>query len=433
MQVKKYINTISAFQFFQLVRYSTLILIGVVFTKTSLTQGAIGEYETFVFISGAVSFFWLNGLLKALLPISRETVTKTNVFSAFVTLQIFSLAAALFLYFLNPLFSTFLLNGKSVPEIWLLMIFIIFSTPANLVEYFYLLKKKNNPVILYAIISFSVQLLLVVLPPCLGYGIQFALKGLVLSSILRYAWLLGVLTFYKELHFSFAFVKKHLKLGGPLVTATLLSGSAQFVDGFIVTSKFDETTFAVFRYGARELPLAMLLANALNSALLPEFGIKQDLIQNLEKLKMNVRNLMHFLFPLTAVFLLVSHPLFPVIFNPEFEKSATVFNIYLLLVISRLLMPQTILNGLQYSREILAASFLELVINVTLSLLLVNFWGISGVAFATFIAFLFEKIFLVYKVENKLKIRISQYLPVKFYILYSLGTVLIFIFAELIF
>jgi hypothetical protein len=55
--VKKYINTISAFQFYQLVKYATLILIGVVFTKTALTQSAIGEYETFVFITGAVSFF----------------------------------------------------------------------------------------------------------------------------------------------------------------------------------------------------------------------------------------------------------------------------------------------------------------------------------------------------------------------------------------
>jgi hypothetical protein len=70
--VKKQINSISAFQFYQLVRYTTLILIGVIFTKTAISQSEIGEYETFVFIAGAVSFFWLNGLQKALLPLSAN-------------------------------------------------------------------------------------------------------------------------------------------------------------------------------------------------------------------------------------------------------------------------------------------------------------------------------------------------------------------------
>ena len=107
--MKKYLNTVSAFQFYQLVRYSTLILIGVVFTKTALTQSAIGEYETFVFLAGAVSFFWLNGLLKALLPLSAEnTRSKSNIFSAFVLIQIFSLFTAILLLLLLPL-------GYSVP------------------------------------------------------------------------------------------------------------------------------------------------------------------------------------------------------------------------------------------------------------------------------------------------------------------------------
>lgn len=432
--MKKYLNTVSAFQFYQLVRYSTLILIGVVFTKTALTQSAIGEYETFVFLAGAVSFFWLNGLLKALLPLSAEnTRSKSNIFSAFVLIQIFSLFTAILLLLLLPLFSKFLLNGKNIPEIWLLLIFIVFGVPANLVEYFYLIKKRTRAIVFYATVSFFIQFILVILPPVFGYGIALALKGLVLSAVLRYIWLWVILIYHSEISYSPAFVKEHLKLGGPLVAATFLSGSAQFVDGFIVTSKFDENTFAIFRYGARELPLAMLLANALSNAMLPEFAIKNRLKQNLQKLKQSVSKLMHFLFPLTAVLLLISHTVFPVIFNPGFKESATIFNIYLLLVISRVLMPQTILNGLKISKNIMYASFFELILNVSLSLVFVQFWGISGIAFATFLAYLIEKIYLTIVVKRKLKIQLKEYLPVNFYILYSTGIVIIFIFAELIF
>lgn len=431
-QVKKYLNSISAFQFYQLVRYATLILIGVVFTKTALTQSEIGEYETFVFLAGAISFFWLNGLLKALLPLSTEK-DKSNIFSAFIVIQFLSLLAAFLLFLLQPLFSGYLLNGKEIPELWMLLTFIVFGVPATLVEYFYLIKKQNSALIIYASISFFVQLILVVMPAILGYGIAVALKGLVVSSILRYIWFWIVLVSNSEIHFSGAFIKEHLKLGGPLVAATFLSGSAQFIDGFIVTSKFDENTFAVFRYGARELPLAMLLANALSNAMLSEFGNKEQLKQNLQKLKKSISRLMHFLFPVTAILLLISHPVFPILFNPKFAESATIFNIYLLLVISRLLMPQTLLNGLKISKPIMTAALLELLLNVSLSLILVQFFGIAGVAYATFIAYLFEKIYLSIVVKRKLNVQLKEYLPINFYLLYSALTMAIFIFAETIF
>nr|WP_319272291.1 oligosaccharide flippase family protein [uncultured Draconibacterium sp.] len=432
--MKKYINSISAFQFFQLIRYSTLILVGIVFTKTALTQKAIGEYETFVFLASAVSFFWLNGLLKALLPIgmSRDS-SKTNVFSALVVIQSFSLLAALLLLVFQTFFSSTLLNGKPVPELVLLVVFVVVSPASNLVEYYYLLKKRNKAIVIYALVSFSVQFVFVVLPVLIKNDIQLAMRGLVLSCGLRYLWLLITLIGNREIIFSVSFIREHIKLGLPLVVATLLSGSAQFVDGFIVTSKFDEATFAIFRYGARELPLAMLLANALSNAMLPAFAKKELLTENLGQLKQSVQKLMHFLFPLTAILLVVSKPLFPVIFNAGFQESATIFNIYLLLIISRLMLPQTILNGLKISKPIMAASFLELIINVVLSLIFVQIWGIAGIAFATFVAYLFEKIYLAAVVKQRLNIGITDYLPTRIFLIYSAGIVVIFIFAELIF
>jgi O-antigen/teichoic acid export membrane protein len=431
--VKNKLNSISAFQFYQLVRYATLILIGVVFTKTAITQTEIGEYETFVFIAGAVSFFWLNGLQKALLPVSATNKdTKSHIFSAFVILQLFSILTAVFLFLMQPVFSKFLLNGKNIPEIGLLLVFIVFGVPANLIEYYYIIKKQNGAIVIYSIVSFSVQLVLVTLPVILGYGISMALKGLVLSSVLRYVWLIIILISKLETTYSHSFVKEHLKLGGPLILATFLSGSAQFVDGFIVTSYFDEGTFAVFRYGARELPLAMLLANALSTAMLPDFAIENQLRLNLQKLKQSVTRLSHFLFPLTAVLLLITHSVFPIIFNPKFAESATIFNIYLLIIISRLLLPQTLLNGLQISKPIMVAALLELIVNVSMSLILVKYFGINGIAFATFIAYLFEKIYLTVQVKRKLKVSLYEYLPVKIYAFYSFAILAIFVLAEFI-
>ncbi|MGM0622313.1 MAG: oligosaccharide flippase family protein, partial [Bacteroidota bacterium] len=207
--MKKFVNnSISAFQFFQLARYTTLVLIGIVFTKTVLTQQEIGEYETFVFIAGAVSSFWLNGLMKALLPLSSEKNAKAPFFSAFVLISVLSLLVAGLLVLIRPALSEFLLNGKSIPELTLLLVYLVIGVPANLVEYFYLIKKKNKALIIFAVISFSVQFLLVIIPSLLGYSVRFVLAGLVGSAILRYFWLWGLFVYYNEIRVSFSFMKR---------------------------------------------------------------------------------------------------------------------------------------------------------------------------------------------------------------------------------
>lgn len=432
--MKKYLNTVSALQAYQLIRYSTLIITGIVFTKTALTVGEIGKYETFMFVAGAVSFFWINGLIKAFLPLSAESEKgKTNIFSTFITLQLFSVAAAAFLFAFQPYLSDWLLNGNEIPEITLLLLFILISGPASLTEYYYLAKKKNKAIIIYGVVSFALQLILVILPVILGFAINMALLGLLISFVLRYAWLCILMIVNSEISVSTPFILANLKHGLPLMVASLFSGSAQFIDGFIVTSRYNQEAFAVFRYGARELPLALLLANALSSAMLPAFANRAALHENLLKLKLSVQKLMHFLFPVTALLLVLSKPLFPVIFNAQFANSATIFNIYLLLVISRLLMPQTILNGMKITAPIMGAAIFELVLNVILSLIFVRFWGLPGIAFATFIAYLFEKLTLAWVVKKRLNISLSAYFPGRIYVLYSLGTIVIFTFAEIIF
>jgi O-antigen/teichoic acid export membrane protein len=270
------------------------------------------------------------------------------------------------------------------------------------------------------------------LPAILGWGVKTVLAGLVVSVILRYLWLWIIFTTNGKLQYSKSFVKEYLKLGSPLVLATLLGGSAQFVDGFIITSHFDEQTFAIFRYGARELPLALLLANALNNALLPGFSDRSRLSANLLQLKTSVSRLMHFLFPLSALLIVISYPLFPIIFNPNFAQSATVFNIYLLLVVSRLLLPQTILNGLKMTRPIMTAAFFELIINVGTSLLLVRYLGIAGVAYGTLIAYVFEKVYLAVSVHKKLNISIYEYISIKLFLFYSIALGVVFILTELL-
>lgn len=417
------ITRISALQLFQLIRFSTLILIGIVFTKSRLATSEIGQYETFLFIAGAVSFFWLNGLIQGFLPstgdepVSRKSSVLFNVFYLLVG---FSGLSALFILLFEQSISGFLLKGSEVPFLNYLLVYLLIASPASLVEYIYLIKNQGRLMLFYGVISYFLMFVLVVLPPVFGYDIEYSLAGLVLSSVFRLVWLLVLLFRNSGPAVNPEFVRKHLKSSAPLVFSMFLSGSAQYIDGFIITSYFDDATFAVFRYGAREFPLVILLANAFSSSMLPGFNDRTLLRQNLEKIKQNSQKLGAWLFPLSGVLMFLSHWAFPLVFNVGFSGSATIFNIYLLLIVSRLLFPQTILIGLQKNKPILWASFLEIIVNVSLSLWFVQLWGIAGVAWGTVCAYLVEKILLIVFVKKTTGMGVSVYLNVRQHLLYSL-------------
>ena len=138
------------------------------------------------------------------------------------------------------------------------------------------------------------------------------------------------------------------------------------------------------------------------------------------------------MFSLSGLLMLVSHWAFPVIFNVGFSQSATIFNIYLLLIISRLLFPQTILIGLQKTNLIMWASFLEIIVNVTSSLCFVQLWGLAGVAYGTLVAYVFEKVFLMVFLSKSCNIKVSSYLNGSRHLAYSLLLTAEFIVIEYI-
>jgi O-antigen/teichoic acid export membrane protein len=427
------ISHISALQIFQLIRFSTLILIGVVFAKTGLSTTEIGIYETFMLIAGAVSFFWLNGLIQGFLPMAQnqESSGKSSVlFNVFYLIAGLSLLTGVFLLVFEQSISGFLLKKPSIPYLNYLLAYLLLSSPASLVEYIYLAKNQGKMIVIYGTISFFLMFLLVVLPALFGFTIEFSLIGLIASAAIRFLWLLALLIRHSSPKPDFSFIGLHVKTATPLVLSLLLSGSAQYIDGFIITSRFDEAAFAVFRFGAREFPLVLLLANAFSTSMLAGFSDRSKLKINLEQIRQNSEKLGRWLFPLSGILMLVSHWAFPVVFNASFTESATIFNIYLLLIVSRLLFPQTILIGLQKTTAILWASFLEIVVNVALSLWFIQFLGIAGVAYGTVCAYIFEKLILMVFVLKTCNIKVADYLNLKQHLLYSLLLTAVFITVE---
>jgi len=441
VKINTKINNISGLQLFQLFRFAILFLISIVFSKSQLSTGEIGIYETFLLIAGGVSFFWISGLIQSLMPLFKTSQAYGNselsknplLFNSFLILLLFSSLAGIFVFISNESIAGFIgLHTAKLPYLKILVAYIILSGPNNLIEYIFLLKNQSKAIVLYGGISFSLQLLFVTVPILLGYDLGYGLYGLVAVNLLKFLFLIQLILRHSKFQVSFLYIREHLGLATPLIFSILLSGSASYVDGFLVSNRFSEATFAIFRYGARELPFVVLLANAFSNAMIPEFSGKIKIETSLAVLRRRSKKLINLLFPASILLLLTSKLLYPIIFNPDFKESADVFNIYLLIIVSRLIFPQTILIGQKKTRIVMFSSFLELTVNIGLSLLLIGKWGIEGVALATLIAYLFQKLLMIGYLSGKMHIKISDYIPVKSWLIWSVATTVVYGFVRFV-
>jgi O-antigen/teichoic acid export membrane protein len=437
----KLIDNISGLQLFQLLRFAVFFIISIVFTKSHLKKVDIGNWEMFLFISSLLSFFWVTGIIQSLLPLYHRNRTyrgigvgekkkSPEIFNAFLLLTFFSVLFFVIGQSIKGSVSIFNFRGD-VPFINLLLFYILLSNPVCLIEYIYLLNNRSYRILQYGLYTFTAQLLLVIVPVLLGRGILWSFWGLIIVAVARWVWLIILLRRYTEMKISVEFMKEHLYLGIPLILTSLISGSAQYTDGIIISAFYNNPeTFAHFRYGAKEFPLVLMLANGLSNAMLPEFSTRSRMKESLARIKAKSEKLMHFLFPSSMVVMLFTRWLFPRVFTPEYVRSADIFLIYLLLIIPRLVFPQTIVIGRKRTRVTLVAAIIELSLNIPLSLLLIRDYGTVGVALATLIVYIIEKMFLMTYVWVKMKIKPSEYIPLKIYAVYSSLIIILFVLID---
>jgi len=436
------IDNISGLQLFQLMKPLVFLIISIVFTKSHLTRGEIGQWEMFMFIAGLMSFFWVTGIIQSLLPLYHRnktynkmgdngTTKSPEIFNAFLLLCFFSLLFFILGHSLKNNFSVFHFSGN-VPYLNLLLLYILLSSPVCLIEYIYLLNNRSYRIFQYGLITFTAQMILIIAPILFGKDIIWSIWGLLGITAIRWVWLLILLRRYTEMKISVEFMKEHLYLGTPLILTSLISGSAQYTDGVIISAVYrDPAMFAWFRYGAKEFPLVLMLANGLSNAMLPEFSTRERMKESLAKIRVKSKRLMHLLFPIAMLMMLFTRWIYPRMFNAEFQKSADIFLIYSLLIIPRLVFPQTVIVGRKKTHISLVAAILELALNIPLSLLMIKWgYGLIGVALSTFIVYTIGKIFLAGYLWIKMNIKPSEYIPVRLYAFYSVLIGILFILID---
>ena len=434
------VNNVTALQTFQFLRFFCFLVFSIYFAKVPLSRVDIGRWEMLLFISGALSYFWVTGILQSFLPLSQRSRAfvqhqrtdgkSPELFNAFILLLAFSIAFALLILLMYG-YSFTNTSSPKIPFPGLLMIYFILSNVSPLIEHIFLIQDKPLHIFWYGIISTVIQILAVCIPIALGMGLSSAVWGLIIANALRFLFLLSLLSRYAEFKLSIPFILNNLYVGYPIMFSALLSGSSQYVDSLVATIAFDAKDFAIFRFGCKELPFVVMMTSGLHNALIPAFSVKKNIPDVLAEIKRRSLRQMHILFPLSIIVMLFSQALFPLIFNPEFGRSADIFMIYQLMIVSRVVFPQTILIGLKKTQILMWAAIIQITLNIPLAFFLVYIkYGINGIALASGLVHILEKYILMWYNYRKLDIHPKAYTPMKWYLFYTVLIGLVFVMID---
>lgn len=405
------LSTVSSLQLFQLTRFLGFMLISISFAQIGIAKSEIGRFETFLWLMGLFSFFWIAGLMNSMLasyPRQTDEDKKQLLFTTFCLILMLSALAGV---------AQFFVGGSMLGLAYLLL-----NNASYVVEYILFLQDHRRRLIGYGIAMAVIQFLLCVVPAYLYRDTHYALYGLIVAAGIKFSYILYLLRRHTLMEFQFSRVRALFLLALPLMLSFFVNGSAEYIDGAVVKHYFTLADFSVFRYGSKEFPLFTILAATLSMSMIPR--VAEDLHAGMHTIRRESMKYMHFFFPLAIVFILSGKWLFTVFFTPQFTESGRVFAALMLLTVPRVLFPQTILTALKENKLILAVAIMEMLINIVASILLAQRFGLVGVAYGTVIAFTCEKILMTAILYYKHGILPSRYIAFAPLSIYTLLLVL---------
>jgi O-antigen/teichoic acid export membrane protein len=425
-------DTARAFQLAGVFRFALIFIQGIILIKAGVPIAIVGQLELIFFVVNFFQFFWQNGGHQAMLSwkAGPERITAVGTIFGGMHLQAFVAMCLLWIVTAFPLNDEFshLLSGKNLAG---LSAYVFFSIPVGAITYAYMVRNQLSRIIWYTIFAQGAQCVIVVVTMIAGWPVDDLVSALALYAVIRWLVVVVIGKWFSNGMPAFRPMWAFVVFSIPLVLHALNGGVMDYVDGWIVSFFFGDELFALYRFGAREFPLNALLISGLTTGLINRAKIKdqiEGIVLRSETLRMIRR-----LFPINCLLILLSPLVFTLIYNEEFMLSARIFNIYVLTVLARVILSQVYCYVHHETWVLTWSTAAEIVLNIGLSLLLLNWIGILGIPIATVLAYAGQKVFLIYYVRRRFGVAFSEYAPVRACIWYFAAMILCTVIAEFIY
>lgn len=416
------INFSRAVQLHQLARQGATVVTMVGLAQLGVDFAEVGNFESLRYLAYALSAFWLGGLGNAYLR-QRQTTQHAERWFVFYLLIVLLGAILVFALFATGTrtLGRWLVDAPALEHGLAFGTFVMGQLAGSAVEQEAIGDRAKWRLLAYSLSGNALQVGLFLGPLYAGLPMLLAMWGLAASAVYRVAWV--ALRYLRKRDARLpepAERRQFWSTASSLSVYGLMTIAVVAVDHALVgyTSADAKQAIALWRYGAQELPLLVGVVSALNATALAEGQSGERTM--LWQIKSRSDKLTLVVLPLAIALMATSQWWWTRVFSAEFAPAQALFNTMLLLVPSRMLLTTPILISQDRHRRMTSVGIVENLANVAVSLALVPWLGMLGIALGTVVAFCGERAAYVSLLARG-GTPLGSYLGVRRWALLSLG------------
>ena len=253
----------------------------------------------------------------------------------------------------------------------------------------------------------------VISPTASSMAIGLSLSA-VTMTLISVACAARAFAFHRPFSVRFANWRPLLAYGLPLGLTQLAAMLGFQFDRLLVSNRYLPGQYAVYAIGAVEVPIAIVVQQAVNTVLVPALArlhADGDLAGLVRQWQSALRKVSLVVLPLFAFLMVTAGDLISLLYGSSFEGSVRIFRAYLFLMPLRMAAYGLITAAIGRTAINLSASIVMFGANVALAIALVIPFGILGPAISTPLAMLVTVVFYVVRLRGVLALRVDQLLP----------------------
>jgi len=397
----------------QAIRFGFQFVTAWVLIRIVPDQQFLAEYESISILSAGFSAALVFGLIQKL--IQSQSKEQDSIATLARMGLILSTGFAVFVFILgyfSPKINHLFALGFAA-------ISIAFHLPGFLLDQWLVLKQKFKMAIGMTIFGHALPFFSTI---CLTWY-QFSVNE-IFFSLMCLAFFKWLILIYLTYDIPIQEIKKQWKPLLTLISVFLVAALAEMFDHWFIQQFCSNQELIIFRYGARELPISLIFANAFSNYV--SSRIAKDPSENFsEWLKNDTVWVCHQIFLPAFALIFFSKTLFSWIYPANIQEAVFIFDCFLLLAIPRTLFPQSVLLAYGLNQVLFKVTLAETWIHIVSTLILFPFFGFYSAVIATLIAYSFEKIVLL-QACYWFKMNPLSWLPWKLWSAYSIVLIGIF-------
>lgn len=248
-------------------------------------------------------------------------------------------------------------------------------------------------------------------------NLSYIIVGIMLSVFIQWLYARVKLTPYTKIEDKFrmdlSLLKRQFAFSLPLGISSIIGVVTAQLDKLIISSYFTPEQFAVFAIGAAELPFIFIIANSVNSVILPAMNQSNDRDAISALFSGAVRKNALILFPLFVFCILFAPNIINFLYSNKYSSAVLYFRIYLFSMPARIATYSILFQVYNKTRYIFTISAISLFINAAMSMFLIRLVGMKGPALSTISVTFISVILYLVLIKTKLNLNLISLFPVK--------------------